>query len=306
MAIYAMSDIHGCYGSFMRRIKQLNNLESVKAGKDKLILLGDYIDGGNNSFKVLKTIYELQQEVGADNMIVLMGNHDKWFLNFLEGKNDGWIYGFRSISVLEPFLDEKQIEGLNNIINKMNPGKTKSEKLVKYVRECLLKNHGDLIRWYKSLPLYYKTETQIFVHAGVDEEAEDWWETGTSDEMFIEKYPPTKGKFYMDIIAGHVSTSTASGDIDLHDIYYDGMSHFFIDGVDSYPNGTRDDDRIIPVLVTGEAESGDGRFYFSLREDGKTEIIAYIPPKDAKELDNYMTLPKEDLLNEIVKTICKF
>ncbi|WP_155951021.1 metallophosphoesterase [Pseudobutyrivibrio sp. MD2005] len=55
----------------------MNNLESVKAGKDKLILLGDYIDIGNNSFKVLKTIYELQKEVGADNMIVLIGNHDK-------------------------------------------------------------------------------------------------------------------------------------------------------------------------------------------------------------------------------------
>ena len=41
MAIYAMSDIHGMYEPFIRRIKQLNNLESVKASKDKLILLGD-------------------------------------------------------------------------------------------------------------------------------------------------------------------------------------------------------------------------------------------------------------------------
>lgn len=294
MAIYAMSDIHGCYGSFMRRIKQLNNLKSVKAGKDKLILLGDYIDGGNNSFKVLRTIYELQQEVSAENMIVLMGNHDKWFLDFLEGKNDEWLYEFGSISVLEQFLDEEQIEELNNIINKMDPGKNKLLTLVKYVRECLLDNHGDLIRWYKKLPLYYKTETQIFVHAGADEEAEDWWEIGTSDEMFIEKYPPTKGKFYMDIIAGHVSTSTASGDRNLHDIYYDGKSHFYIDGVDSYSNGTRDDDRIIPVLITGESkhgECGDGRYYSTLKEDGKTEIIAYIPPINTKELDKYMTLP---------------
>ena len=69
MAIYAMSDIHGMYEPFIRRIKQLNNLESVKAGKDKLILLGDYIDIGNNSFKVLKTIYELQKEVGSGAQI---------------------------------------------------------------------------------------------------------------------------------------------------------------------------------------------------------------------------------------------
>lgn len=269
MAIYAMSDIHGMYGSFMRRIKQLNNLESVKSGKDKLILLGDYIDVGNNSFKVLKTIYELQHEVGADNMIVLMGNHDKWFLDFIEGKNDDWLSDFRSFSVLEAFLEQDQIDNLTRIINKMDPGRDKSKTITKFVKDSLMSNHGDLIRWYKKLPLYYKTDNQIFVHAGVDEEAEDWWEIGTSDEMFIEKYPPTKGKFYMDIIAGHVSTSTASGDRELHDVYYDGKSHFYIDGVDSYPNSTRDDDRIIPVLITGEA----GGFYYSLKENGETEII---------------------------------
>lgn len=287
MSIYAMSDIHGCYGSFMRRIKQLNNLETVKTGKDKLILLGDYIDVGNNSFKVLKTIYELQQEVGSENMIVLMGNHDKWFLDFIDGKNDDWLSDYRSFTVLEGFLGQDQIDNLTEIINKMEPGWNKTKIISKFVKDSLMANHGDLIRWYKKLPLYYKTDIQIFVHAGVDEEAEDWWEVGTSDEMFIEKYPPTKGKFYMDIIAGHVSTYTASGDRNQHDIYFDGESHFFIDGVDSYPNGTRDDDRIIPVLITGESESGDGRFYFSLKENGETEIITYIPPKSAKELDNY-------------------
>ncbi len=280
MAIYAMSDIHGCYGPFMRRIKQLNNLESVKAGKDKLILLGDYIDVGNDSFKVLKTIYEFQQEVGTDNMIVLMGNHDKWFLDFIDGKNDDWLSDFRSFNVLEGFLAQNQVDNLTGIINKMEPGTDKTKAITKFVKDSLMANHGDLIRWYKKLPLYYKTENQIFVHAGVDEEAEDWWETGTSDEMFIEKYPPSKGKFYMDIIAGHVSTSTASGNRNHHDIYFDGKSHFFIDGVDSFSYDTKDDDRIIPVLITGESGIEDGRFYFSLKENGETEILTYIPPKN--------------------------
>ncbi|MDO4189295.1 MAG: metallophosphoesterase [Lachnospiraceae bacterium] len=275
MSIYAMSDIHGMYGSFIRRVKQLDDLKSVKEGKDKLILLGDYIDGGNNSFKVLKTIYDLQMEVGSDNMIVLMGNHDKWFLDFIEGKNDDWIYGHTSNAVLETFLHEPQIEELTYIINKINPGKAKMDKLTKYVVDCLMENHGDLIRWYKKLPLYYKTNTQIFVHAGVDEEAEEYWHVGTSDEMFIEKYPPTKGEFYMDIIAGHVSTSTASGDMEQHDIYYDGKSHFFIDGVDSYPNNTWDDDRIIPVLIyeKNKIKGEDIGQYYSLLEDGRKKLI---------------------------------
>ena len=89
--------------------------------------------------------------------------------------------------------------------------------------------------------------------------------------MFIEKYPPSKGKFYMDIIAGHVSTSTASGDRNRHDIFFDGESHFFIDGIDSYPNSVRDDDRIIPLLVYEETD-GEGE-YFSLLENGERILL---------------------------------
>ena len=269
--IYAMSDIHGMYGPFMRRIRQLNNLETVKLGEDKFILLGDYIDVGNNSFKVLQTIHDLQIEAGTENMIVLMGNHDKWFIDFLAGKNDYWLSDFRSFAILEGFLTAKEMDELNHIINHMEPGRAKSTRLVKYINDSLMKRHADLIRWYKKLPLYYKTDTQIFVHAGVDEEAEDWWETGTPDEMFLEKYPPTTGKFYMDIIVGHISTSTASGDRNNHDIYYDGGNHFFIDGIDSYPNSVRDDDRTIPLLEYTSDQNQEQ--YFSLHEDGSRTLL---------------------------------
>ncbi len=47
--LFAMSDIHGCFDAFINRIHDLNDLETVKAGKDKLILLGDYIDRGPES-----------------------------------------------------------------------------------------------------------------------------------------------------------------------------------------------------------------------------------------------------------------
>ena len=52
--LFAMSDIHGCFDEFINRIHDLNDLETVKAGKDKLILLGDYIDRGPESYKVLQ------------------------------------------------------------------------------------------------------------------------------------------------------------------------------------------------------------------------------------------------------------
>ena len=278
MAIYAMSDIHGMYGPLMRRIKQLD-LNTFKSGKNTLIMLGDYIDVGKNSFKVLKTLFDLQKEIGDKNMIVLLGNHDKWFIEFLEGHNNGWLSDFRSFAVLEAFLTEEENTKLNNMINHMEPGREKTNQIVKFVRQCLMSSHGDILKWLKNLPLYYKTDNQIFVHAGIDEDAEEWWETGTTDEMFIEKYPPTKGKFYMDIIAGHVSTSTASGNKDMHDIFFDGENHFFVDGIDSYPYSTKDDDRVIPLLVYEEYD-GYG-VYYSLLENGEKKLLRLNTPKGA-------------------------
>lgn len=47
----------------------------------------------------------------------------------------------------------------------------------------------------KKLPLYYETQNLIFVHAGVDEEAGEWWNIGTDDYTFLNKYPPNERLF---------------------------------------------------------------------------------------------------------------
>ena len=270
MAIYAMSDIHGMYGSFMRRIKQLDNLESVKAGKDTLVLLGDYVDLGLNCFKVVRTIYELQRDIGK-NMVVLMGNHDKWFIDFIEGRNPEWISGDRAWLTLEGFMPDKDISALKEMLLRSKPGEEMLVKTSDYCRESIMSENGDIIRWMKKLPLYFETDMQIFVHAGIDEEANDLWAIGTSDEMFLEKYPAKKGHFYKDIVAGHVSVSSIKKDYDFHDIYWDGKSHYYIDGIDSYERSVSDDDRTIPVLVY--KDSAEEKGYYSLLEDGSLRLI---------------------------------
>ena len=54
------------------------------------------------------------------------------------------------------------------------------------------------------LPLYYETDAQIFVHAGVDEAAGEYWSFGTSENTLLGKFPAAKGKFYKTVIAGDV------------------------------------------------------------------------------------------------------
>lgn len=262
--IYAMSDIHGMIGPFRQRLEQLN-MDELRAGDVKLILLGDYIDWGSNSLKVLETIYTLQQDL-EKNMIVLMGNHDKWFLDFLNGDNPHWLGNYQSTSFVSQFLSDDELGRINHLISRYQLHLTHD-----LVRHAFEREHADLLSWMKSFPLYYETEHQIYVHAGIDEEAEDLWVYGTSDEMFYEKYPPTTGHFYKDIIAGHVSTSTASERRNFHDIYYDGESHFFIDGIDSYPANTKEADRIIPLLQYTE-DNGIGYYYSINPDDHKTLI----------------------------------
>ncbi len=262
--IYAMSDIHGMLEPLRKRLDQLN-LDDFRLGKAKLILLGDYIDRGCDSLGVLKTIYELQSELG-ESMVVLMGNHDKWFLDFLDGLNPYWLENSQATSFINSFMPDEDIGKINFLISRHQLNLTHN-----LVRKAMELKHKELLLWMKKLPLFYETAHQIYVHAGIDEDAEELWAYGTSDEMFIEKYPPTKGFFFKDIIAGHVSTSTASCLQSNHDIFYDGKSHFYIDGIDSYPQSAKEDECVIPLLQYVE-EDGIG-CYFSIDLDNKKTLI---------------------------------
>ncbi len=230
--IYAMSDIHGCMEELEEQMKNVD-----LSGDNRLILLGDYIDYGHKSGQVVRYIYELQNRYGKDKVVVLKGNHEAMFLEWIDefGKTmnrnvlpyDSWLISDseQNYNVLGTFISEDQLNELTRIEKNASFAKINTEAV-----KMVLKSSGELVRWLRSLPDYYETEKQIFVHAGVDEEAgEDWkWETG--DETFLWKYPPTVGKFYKMIIAGHVGSGTAAGDKEFHDIYHDGESHYFIDG----------------------------------------------------------------------------
>ena len=54
--LIAIGDIHGCFKSLKILIEDVLNLQP----EDKLVLLGDYIDRGNDSKEVVDYIIELQ------------------------------------------------------------------------------------------------------------------------------------------------------------------------------------------------------------------------------------------------------
>ena len=76
MKIYAISDIHGCSIPFLYALDII--LEHLEEPDTKLVLLGDYIHGGDESRQVLDKIMNLQAKYGTDKDIALMGKHGEF------------------------------------------------------------------------------------------------------------------------------------------------------------------------------------------------------------------------------------
>jgi serine/threonine protein phosphatase 1 len=228
MKIYCMSDIHGCLAAFEQAL--LLVMEELKNDSAMLLLLGDYIHGGPDNKGVLDKIINLQQTYGSDKVVALMGNHEELVL-----------MGDSTINHQIRSFDEQYFND--------------DEEEDKY------------IWWMENLPRYYTEGNTIFVHAGIDEEAGDLWEWETGEDVFVGKYPAEIGRIEglnMKVVAGHVGTAEIAGDPRFHDIYYDGESHYYIDG-------TVLDSGVIPVLlVDTEADK-----YYRVTESGNWLILPY-------------------------------
>ncbi len=265
--IYAMSDIHGC----LEALKEKMDLVDL-SGDDRIIFLGDYIDYGPDSGGVLRYLYDFQRKQGADKVVMLKGNHEAMLLEWIDEfakpvtshmeamAYDSWLKtdsehrynAFRTLITPEQFELITQIERKSSFAA-LNHEATK----------MVLETNGDLIKWIRSMESFYETDTQIFVHAGVDEEAEEFWKWGTGDEVFLWKFPATLGKFCKTVIAGHVGTGDIARDRSFHEIYHDGASHYYIDG-SVYKHGGL-------LLLT--YDESDGKYY-QVEKRGRFEVTS--------------------------------
>lgn len=230
MKLYCMSDIHGCLAEFEEALSLV--AEHLEENDVRLLLLGDYIHGGADNRGVLDKIMTLQHRYGTDKVIALMGNHEEFVL---WGDSD---------------IDNMIIREIGE-----EDGESDNEKDDRY------------IRWMEKLPRYYTEGNTIFVHAGIDEDAGDLWEWGTGEEIFTGKYSAQTGQIEgldMKIVAGHIGTAEISGNPCYHDIYYDGASHYYIDGT------VLESGRIPVLKVDTETDK-----YYRVTQGGEWLILPY-------------------------------
>jgi len=137
--IFAIGDIHGCFDQFRELVEDKIRLEK----SDKLVLLGDYIDRGPDSKKVLDFIIGLQNS-GFDT-IALTGNHEAMLVDayFNPDRLSLWMKNGGG-ATLNSF-------GINNL-SQLNPA---------------------YLNFFKELPLWYESDNYLFVHAGFNDSASD-------------------------------------------------------------------------------------------------------------------------------------
>ena len=220
--LYALTDIHGYLDILKETMKKVD-----LSADNKLIFLGDYIDRGPASKETLEYIYHLQKQY-PDQVIALKGNHEDMFLDWLQDpSNINYLQGDVDMRTIKTFIPEDVMPYIDALCNSHRATTVYhiNATIIHHVR----KNNKELIRWLESLPVYYETENQIFVHAGINEEAGTYWKYGTEDRYYMWKFPPTVGPFSKDIIAGHTGTYFFMNNKSFHDIYFDGQSHYYLD-----------------------------------------------------------------------------
>jgi len=84
MRTFVIGDIHGRYGA----LKDVLDKAKFDYENDKLICLGDIVDGGDQSKEVVEELLKIK------NMIYVIGNHDLWFIEYFEAKEKNPSYEY--------------------------------------------------------------------------------------------------------------------------------------------------------------------------------------------------------------------
>ncbi|WP_300342249.1 metallophosphoesterase [Nesterenkonia sp.] len=230
--VYAMSDLHG-HLPCLQAALELVDLEGDSGAQ--LVLLGDYIDRGPQSAEVLYAVRHLHQRF-PERVVVLRGNHEDWFLDWFDAQDHdlSWLMTDIDLVTVKSFLEPLELaQALGHQDPTSDASALDGPTMNRRIKQAIRGRHAGLLDWLHALPRCYETDAQIFVHAGVNEDAGDLWKAATPERMFTEKFPPTFGSFVKTIIAGHVATASIHPD-GSHGVFFDGESHYYIDGSAEY------------------------------------------------------------------------
>ena len=133
MARYAVSDVHGCMHALESALSQVGFCDD-----DVLYVLGDMIDRGPASYKVLEFVRS------HENVIALMGNHELMALQYLDDDPEhGRDWQYNGYWEMRQWFED-HMKG----------------------NEEQQKEADELISWLRGLPYWVELDDYLLIHAG--------------------------------------------------------------------------------------------------------------------------------------------
>ncbi|WP_246187958.1 metallophosphoesterase family protein [Paenibacillus tengchongensis] len=247
----AISDIHGCHREFNALLAKADYSPS----RDKLVLMGDYVDRGPDSRAVVEQVKMLHEQYGA---IVLKGNHDQMACDALGSEDDDK-------------LDTHWLTngGYHTLMSYCGPeyfseaaGWEEYKRAKAYIRDTF-REHLDFLN---GLPVYYESRRHLFVHAGIDPQLADWRAQRPYDFLWIReafyKHPVLSTD--KTVVFGHTPA------VGLHqraEIWFSPLGDKIgIDGACAYGY------RLNALAIDEDAEDNGYEEYFVLPREGRRDL----------------------------------
>ncbi|MGM0435884.1 MAG: metallophosphoesterase [Bacillota bacterium] len=156
-----------------------------------LLVLGDFFDRGEESLEVYEYLKHLHDEGKAS---LILGNHDLFMLEFLEGKDERTAF-----NVIHNGFDKTLESFTGKPVKKIQRDFSQYRKIVNEVAP-------DLYEFLDGLPLYIEHENVIFTHGGIDFSNPEWKKTPRETLVwnYQNQLTPPKDKT---VVVGHDRTA---------------------------------------------------------------------------------------------------
>jgi serine/threonine protein phosphatase 1 len=154
LSTFVIGDVHGR----REQLRQLIAMLPRDPARDRLVLLGDLIDRGEDVPGTVADCLALLRESSAGHVRILRGNHEQMLLDFLDEGACLWLHpAVGSQHTFEQYTGAGLTEELRSWW----------EEAQRRVRDALPAEHVEFLR---SLPLFDEDEHAFYVHAGLDGE----------------------------------------------------------------------------------------------------------------------------------------
>lgn len=155
--LIVMSDIHG-HPEWLD--KALHEIELEK--EDYLIILGDFINRGSDSFKVYQMIRQLEKR---DRTYILKGNHELFIQHFLSDAShyDDLLSYFKSHyyeTIAETMLTQYTLKDKEEDLEDIKSGQA--------LYDLMNDAYQEMIDYFSHLPIMLTFNEMTFVHGGYD------------------------------------------------------------------------------------------------------------------------------------------